>query len=70
MKHNYNSGLSEFLRNASYEERKAVFLEAARQATEDQRAMIEKHTKEVLKDLAPTLKKLAEYDRHKKDEEV
>lgn len=61
----YNSGLSEFMRNAPYEERREVFLKVAKQAIEDQQAMIKKHTQDVLKDLAPTLKKLAEYDRQK-----
>jgi len=38
----YNSDFSIFIRTAGFEERKRVFLDAARKATEQQRKIIEK----------------------------
>lgn len=37
----YNSGLSDFMRNAGPEEKKKVFLKVAKLATEDQRRVMQ-----------------------------
>lgn len=41
-KYGYNSDFSVFMRQASARERKRVFLDAARKATEEQKKIVEK----------------------------
>ena len=44
----YNSKFSEFIRNASDEEKKLVYDRVMKQATEDQKALLEAYEKRIL----------------------